>query len=78
MAVQPAMNRQTRTETILAPGRHAAHRAAEQAVAGGDAGHVRAVRAGDDADVDDFVLAIGLDDKRHALGDGVAGLSVPK
>ena len=49
--------------------RGAAHRAAEQAVPGRDAGDVRAVRAGDDADVDDLVLAVGLHDERHALGD---------
>ena len=58
----------------LGAGRRAAHGAAEQAVARGDAGNVRAVRAGDDADVDDLVLAIGLHDERHALGDGGGGV----
>src|SRR5690606_9647649 len=67
----------------LRAGRGAVHLAAEQAVGGGDAGHVRAVRALDEADVDevgllaDPVAAVGvhrdvladLHAERLALGD---------
>ena len=54
----------------LGAGGGAAHRAAEQAVRGDDAGDVGAVLARHDADVDGLDLAVDLDDERHALGDG--------
>src|SRR3712207_8042510 len=38
-------------------------RPAEEVLARGDAGDVRAVGAGDDADVDELVLAVGLYDE---------------
>ena len=52
----------------LRAGGGAAHRAAEQCVARRDARDVRAVRTRHDADVDDLVPAVRLDDERHPLG----------
>ena len=70
-AVQPGAERAGPRGDELSAGRLAVHRAAEHVVRGGDAGDVRAVRPGDDADVDVVGRADrpGVDGERHGLDD---------
>ena len=51
----------------LRTGCRSAHPSAEQAIAGRDARDVRAVRAGDDPDVDEEGRRVGLNHERHRL-----------
>ena len=79
--MQPPVNVQARADTIWAPGAAPCMLAAEEPVAGDDAGDVGAVRAADDADADEVgdallaqrrqvdVLAV-VHDERHPLDDG--------
>ena len=69
--MQPATNRQTRTETSCAPGAAPLIAPPNMPLRGDDPGDVGAVLAGHDADVDGRCSSgVDLDDERHPLGDG--------